>query len=127
MGERHPDFGHDCIFFHHHLLGTNGFNDHCKCHLCAALIFSNLILSTGFGIGSGNQWWFWPLRPHLPFTTSVTSPLFGDNQRGVGMGQWCVVKDISSFKNLILFFQPFDLTVIPAVTLCDSRFCFWFS
>lgn len=37
MGERHPDFGHDCIFFRHHLPGTNGFNDNCKCYLLAIL------------------------------------------------------------------------------------------
>lgn len=66
MGERHPDFGHDCIFLHHHLLGTNGFNDHCKCHLHAVLILSNLILSMGFVVGSGNQQRAWLLRPHLP-------------------------------------------------------------
>lgn len=37
MGERHLDFGHDRIFLHHHLPGTNGFNDDCKCHLYAVL------------------------------------------------------------------------------------------
>uniref|UniRef100_H3BKR7 CDP-diacylglycerol synthase 2 n=1 Tax=Mus musculus TaxID=10090 RepID=H3BKR7_MOUSE len=32
VGERHPDFGHDRVFLHYHLPGTNGFDD--DCYVC---------------------------------------------------------------------------------------------
>uniref|UniRef100_A0A8C2QU62 Uncharacterized protein n=1 Tax=Capra hircus TaxID=9925 RepID=A0A8C2QU62_CAPHI len=37
VGERHPDFGNDCIFLHYHLLGTNGFDD--DCDVCSDQVF----------------------------------------------------------------------------------------
>ena len=72
MGERHLDFGDDCIFLHYHLLGTNGFNDDCKCHLLAILVLPSVfpaclvILSARCWIASGNHLRSWLLRPHPP-------------------------------------------------------------
>lgn len=61
VGERHPDFGHDCIFLRHHLPGTIGFNDNRKCRLHAILVLPSVfpaglvILSASYWIGSGNH------------------------------------------------------------------------
>lgn len=102
MGERHPDFGHDCIFLHHHLPGTNGFNDHCKCHLHTILVLPSFFSHRISHLKCRALGWFLGISgssgslDHICLRISDLS-IFRSQLEGVGTGQLCVVKDISSF------------------------------
>lgn len=127
VGERHPDFGHDCVFLRHHLPGTNGFNDNCKCHLraiCCLQFFlqghSSELLRVGLVLGII---WGPGSSEHAFLRISVTSHL-SQPTGGLSACAICMWLKISSFCDFHWF--PLPLCCDPSCD-CDSWFCFLFS